>query len=318
MQVVEAIKNSKEPVLSLEITPPNKGTKIDGLYQTMETLAPFKPAFVSVTYHQAQVFYEEKDGVIYRIPKRKKPGTVGICASLGNKFDIETIPHFICGGFSKFETEDALIDLHYLGITNILALRGDPAVGESSFIPHRDGYRYASELVGQIRNMNDGNYMEELEEAQPTNFCIGVGGYPEKHFESPNLEKDLAHLKHKVDQGAHYILTQMFFDFDYYRNFVERAREAGITVPIIPGIKPISSLRHLSIIPRIFHVSIPQHFVEAMENARTTEKMRLAATKKTIELCEKLIDYGVPGLHVYTMGRGGATSRLLNALYGKK
>jgi methylenetetrahydrofolate reductase (NADPH) len=300
----------------LEITPPNKGTSIDELYRAMDTLKPFNPFFLNVTYHQPQVVYEEKNGVIYRIPKRKKPGTVGICASIANRYNIETVPHFICGGFSKYETEDALIDLHYLGIRNILALRGDPAGGEMQFLPHRDGHRYAAELVKQIANMNSGIYLENLEDAQPTDFCIGVAGYPEKHFESPNFEKDLLHLKHKVDQGAHYIITQMFFDFKYYKNFVEKAREVGITVPILPGIKPLSTLGQLTSIPRYFHVSIPHPIVEAMENARTAEAVRKAGIAKIAELCKQLIDYKVPGLHIYTMGRGTATRDLLKALFG--
>lgn len=316
MRVSDAIKNAKDIILSLEITPPNKGTSIDELYRAMDTLKPFNPFFLNVTYHQPQVVYEEKDGVIYRVPKRKKPGTVGICASIANRYNIETVPHFICGGFSKYETEDALIDLHYLGIRNILALRGDPAGGEMQFMPHRDGHRYASELVKQIANMNSGIYLEELEDAQPTDFCIGVAGYPEKHFESPNFEKDMLHLKHKVDQGAHYIITQMFFDFKYYKNFVEKARATGITVPIIPGIKPLSTISHLTTIPRYFHVSIPHHIVDAMENARTAEEIRKVGITKIAELCKQLIDYKAPALHIYTMGRGTATRDLLKMLFG--
>jgi methylenetetrahydrofolate reductase (NADPH) len=317
MHVVEAIKNTKELILSLEITPPNKGTSIDEIYHTMDTLMPFKPAFLNVTYHQPQVVYEEKDGVIYRIPKRKKPGTVGICASIANRYSIETVPHFICGGFSKFETEDALIDLHYLGIKNILALRGDPATGENQFVPQRDGHRYASELVKQISNMNRGIYLEDLEDAQPTNFCIGVAGYPEKHFETPNQDKDLQNLKHKVEQGGHYIITQMFFDFSYFKNFVEKAKEIGINVPILPGIKPLSSVNQLNSIPRNFHATIPSHVVEAMENARTAEQVRKVGIEKTAELCRQLIDYEIPGIHIYTLGRGGTTRDLLKLLYDK-
>ncbi len=316
MQVIEAIRKSKDMVLSLEITPPNKGTSIDELFQTMDILMPFKPQFVNVTYHQPQVVYEEIDDIIYRIPKRKKPGTVGICASIANRYQIETVPHFICGGFSKYETEDALIDLHYLGIENLLALRGDPAMGERNFIPHRDGHRHASELIAQITSMNQGTYLEELDYATPTNFCIGVAGYPEKHFESPNFEKDMLNLKHKIDNGGHYVITQMFFDFEVYKAFVEKAREIGITVPIIPGIKPLSTMRQLASIPRYFHVSIPNDFVEAMEGARTKEQVRKAGLAKTTELCRKLIDFGVPGLHVYTMGKGGATGALLQELFG--
>ncbi|HQV33415.1 MAG TPA: methylenetetrahydrofolate reductase [Calditrichia bacterium] len=314
MQVIEAIAKSEKPILSLEITPPNKGTSIDELYRSMDELIAFNPSFINVTYHQAQVVYEERGEIIYRVPKRKKPGTVGICASISNRYSVHTIPHFICGGFSQYETEDALIDLHYLGIKNILALRGDAHNRESTFIPHRNGHSFASGLVKQIANMNKGMYLENRDEPVPTNFCIGVAGYPEKHFESPNREKDLEHLKFKVDQGAHYIMTQMFFDFKYYKSFVESAREAGITVPIIPGIKPIASTRQLTAIPRIFHINIPNRIVKDMESARTPEAVCKAATKHLVEMCEKLIDFGVPGLHLYTMGRGRATRELLKAL----
>ncbi len=315
MHVIQAIQESKKPIISLEITPPDKGRSIEELYATLDVLIPFQPAFINVTYHQPQVVYEEKDGIIYRIPKRKKPGTVGICAAIANRYHIEPVPHFICGGFSKYETEDALIDLHYLGITNIFAVRGDPPPGQKHFIPNQDGHRYASELVRQIANMNEGIYLEELEDAQPTNFCIGVAGYPEKHYEAPNFEKDLHHLKHKVNQGAHYIITQMFFDFAVFRNFVEKARAVGIQVPILPGIKPLTRLSQLHSIPRDFHVSIPYPIVEAMEAARTREAARRVGIRQTIELCEQLIEFGVPGLHIYTMGRGQATCEVLKGLF---
>lgn len=316
MQVIEALERKDKLVLSLEITPPDKGRSIEELFATLDLLMPFNPAFVSVTYHQAQVVYEEKDGVIYRIPKRKKPGTVGISAAIAHRYQVDMIPHFICGGFSKFDTEDALIDLHYLGITNILALRGDFPLGQKMFIPEKDGHRYAAELVQQIARMNQGQYLEALEDAQCTNFCIGVAGYPEKHFEAVNFEKDLEHLKEKVDQGAHYIITQMFFDFTVFKKFVERAREMGITVPIIPGIKPITRIRQIETLPRDFHISIPHHIVSAMEEAKTREEARKIGIKKTVELCRQLIDFGVPGLHIYTMGKGGATQALLQGLFG--
>lgn len=316
MKVIEALKKSKEVLISLEITPPDKGRSIDELFFTLDELIPFKPSFINVTYHQPHVVYEEKNGVIQRIPKRKKPGTVGICAAITNRYDVDTVPHFICGGFDKFETEDALIDLHYLGITNIFAVRGDPPPGQKRFIHEKEGHRYASELVRQIANMNRGIYLEELEDAQPTNFCIGVAGYPEKHFEAPNFEKDLLHLKHKVEQGAHYIITQMFFDFKVFKNFVEQARAVGITVPIIPGIKPISSLRHLESLPRDFHISIPRPIVEAMENARTREQAWKVGVEKTVQLCQQLLDMNVPCLHIYTMGKGRSTRDLLKGLFG--
>lgn len=316
MQVIEAINNAEKLLVSLEITPPNKGTSIDELYNTMDILMPFEPTFLNVTYHQPKVVYEEKEGTIYRIPKRKKPGTVGICASIANRYKVETVPHFICGGFSKFETEDALIDLHYLGITNILAIRGDNVAGTRNFIPNPDGHRYASELVSQVTDMNSGVYLEDLEDPQPTNFCIGVAGYPEKHFESPNPEADLQNLKNKVDQGAHYIITQMVFDFDIYKRFVEKAREAGITVPIIPGIKPLTNATQPYKIPQYFHITIPHSIVDALDHCRTKEQTKKKALELISGLCNKLIDFGAPGLHFYTMGKGRSTRDLLKSLLG--
>jgi len=315
MHVIDAINQSKDIFISLEITPPNKGQSIEELFQVIDPLAEFNPAFISVTYHQPQVVYEERDGVIYRIPKRKKPGTVGICAAVTNRYKIDTVPHFILGGFSKFETEDALIDLHFLGIENIFAVRGDPAPGEKTFIPEKDGHRYASELVEQINKMNKGEYLEPLDNAKSTNFCIGVAGYPEKHYEAPNSQKDMVFLKHKIDQGAHYIITQMFFSFQVYKDFVEKAREIGIKVPILPGIKPISTMGQLSSLPRDFHISLPSELVEAMEGAKTPAEVRKAGINYTKKLCEELIDYGVPGIHVYTMGKGTATQELLTQLF---
>jgi methylenetetrahydrofolate reductase (NADPH) len=315
MHVIEAIQSSNTIFTSLEITPPNKGQSIEDLYQVIDQLTEFNPAFISVTYHQPQVVYEERNSVIYRVPKRKKPGTVGICAALTNRYKIDTVPHFILGGFSKFETEDALIDLHFLGIENIFAVRGDPAPGEKTFIPETDGHRYASELVKQISNMNHGLYLEDLDNAQPTNFCIGVAGYPEKHYEAPNFDKDLQYLKNKIDQGAHYIITQMFFNFEVYKNFVDLARKNGIDVPIIPGIKPITNLGQLSSLPRDFYISLPSELVESMESAKSPTDVRKAGISFVQDLCQKLIEFGVPGIHIYTMGKGTATQELLSRIF---
>ncbi len=315
MQVIDAINNSKSLFISLEITPPNKGQSIEDLFSVIDSLAEFNPAFISVTYHQPQVFYEERNGVIFRIPKRKKPGTVGICASLTNRYKVDTVPHFILGGFSKFETEDALIDLHFLGIENIFAVRGDPPPGEKNFIPEKDGHRYASDLVAQISNMNKGIYLEPLENAQPTNFCIGVAGYPEKHYEAPNFEKDLYFLKKKVDKGAHYIITQMFFDFDVFKNFCEKARKIGIKVPILPGIRPVTTIGELSSLPRDYYITLPSELVESMEKSKTPAEIRKAGLDFAEKLCTKLIDYGVPSIHIYTVGEGTATQELLTRLF---
>ncbi len=315
MHVIDAINSSKKLFTSLEITPPNKGQSIEDIFRAIDPLLEFNPAFISVTYHQPHVVYEEINGIIHRRPKRKKPGTVGICSAVLNRYKIDTVPHFICGGFNKYETEDALIDLHYLGIENIFAVRGDPPPGQKEFIPEHEGNAYANELVHQISQMNRGVYVEELEHAQPTNFCIGVAGYPEKHYEAANFDKDLYYLKQKVDQGAHYIISQMFFDFDVYKNFVEKARSIGITVPILPGIKPITSVRHLITLPRDFHISLPSKLVESMEAAPTPAEARKRGLEFTVELCHQLIDFGVPGIHIYTMGKGMAAYDLLKGLF---
>ncbi|MFZ0388912.1 MAG: methylenetetrahydrofolate reductase [Calditrichia bacterium] len=315
MHVIEAIRNAAEPFISLEITPPNRGQSIEDIFKVIDNLIEFHPAFVNVTYHQPHVSYEERDGVIYRVPKRKKPGTVGICAAIMNRFKINTVPHFICGGFSKYETEDALIDLHYLGIENIFLVRGDPPPGQSLFIPERDGHNYANELVRQVVNMNKSVYLVPLENAQPTNFCIGVAGYPEKHYEAPNLEKDLKALKRKVDEGAHYIISQMFFDFNVFKNFVEKARTIGINVPILPGIKPITSLGQLNSLPRNFFISLPDDLVNSIEEARTPAEARKRGIEYTIKLGRQLIEYGVPGIHIYTMGKGVSTYETLKGLF---
>lgn len=316
MHIIDAIRDKDKFVISLEITPPNRGQGIEDIYNVVDPLQEYDPTFISVTFHQPHVVYEEReDGTIHRRPKRKKPGTVGICAALMNRYKIDTVPHFICGGFSRFETEDALIDLHYLGIQNVFAIRGDPPPGKKVFIAEKEGNRYASELVEQIFNMNKGEYLEELENAHPTDFCIGVAGYPEKHFEAPNIEKDLMYLKHKVDMGAQYIITQMFFDFNVFKSFVEKARAIGIEVPILPGIKPITTQRQITGLPRDFHISLPTELVENMENAATPRETRKKGLEFTRKLCQQLIDLGVPGIHFYTMGRGTATYDLLKGLF---
>lgn len=315
MKIIELVKNTAKPVLSFEITPPEKGRGVQEIFQTLDALMPFDPQFVSVTYHQPHVVYEERGGVIQRIPKRKKPGTVGICASIKHRYNVEPVPHFICGGFDRYETEDALIDLQYLGIENILVLRGDPPPGQKTFIAEKDGHEHASSLVGQIAAMNLGNYLEPLDGAEPSRFCIGAAAYPEKHFEAPNAEKDLEWLKHKVDQGVDFLITQMFFEPHYFIDFVSRSREAGISVPIFPGIKPISSRRQLYDLPGTFHVNVPNAFLQAMDNARSPKEEFDLGAKWMADLVGELLDAGVPGIHVFTMGKGAATKSLLKRVF---
>jgi methylenetetrahydrofolate reductase (NADPH) len=317
-KVIDWLKQNRKLLFSLEITPPDRGKSVEDILAVIETLMPFEPQFINVTYHQPHMVYEEKNGVITRRPRRKKPGTVGICSAIKNRFQVEPVPHLICGSFSRFETEDTLIDLHFLGIENILALRGDPPPGQARYIPEKDGHQYASQLVEQISQLNRGHYIDELEDPFPTHFCIGVAGYPEKHFESPNLEKDLLYLKNKVDMGAEYIITQMFFDFPQYKNFVEQARAIGIQVPIIPGLKPLVNKTQILTIPSSFHVNIPAELVGLIEDARTREQAFANGVRYLARLTEQLIAYGVPGIHVFTMGQGRAAKALLEAVFAGK
>jgi methylenetetrahydrofolate reductase (NADPH) len=317
-KVIDWLNQNRKLLFSLEITPPDRGRSVDDILAVVESLMPFDPQFINVTYHQPHVVYEEKDGVITRRPRRKKPGTVGICSAIKNRFRVEPVPHLICGGFSRFETEDALIDLHFLGIENILALRGDPPPGQARFIPEKDGHLFACQLVEQIAQLNRGRYIDELDDPFPTNFCIGVAAYPEKHFESPNLEKDLQYLKNKVDMGAEYIITQMFFDFRQFKNFVEKARSIGIRVPIIPGLKPLVSKKQIETIPSSFHVNIPAELVGLIEEARTREQAFASGVRFLARLVEQLIAYGVPGIHVFTMGQGRAAKALLETVFAGK
>ena len=257
MKVTEHIKNAKGKTLfSIEILPPLKGENIRSLYDNMDPLMEFKPPFIDVTYHREEYVYKKKEnGLLEKSSTRKRPGTVGICAAIQNHYKVDTVPHIICGGFSREETENALIDLHFLGIDNVLALQGDAIKTEARFVPDPDGHKYASELLEQVVAMNTGKFLDEdLGNASPTSFCVGVAGYPEKHFSAPNLKADLKYLKLKVDMGAEYIVTQMFFDNKKYFNFVEKCKEAGINVPIIPGLKPITAKGQANVLPTIFHI----------------------------------------------------------------
>ena len=258
MKVTDHLAASDDTLFSFEILPPLKGKSIESIYDGIDPLMEFNPKFVNVTYHREEFIYKEREnGLLEKIAIRKRPGTVGICAAIMNKYQVDAVPHLICGGFSREETENALIDLQFLGIDNVLALRGDSIKTESSFRPHKDGHSYAVELIEQIGEMNSGNYLMDDVNLEPTNFCIGAAGYPEKHFEAMNLSTDLKYLKQKVEAGAEYIVTQMFFDNEKYFAFVDACRKEGINVPIIPGLKPMKTLRHISFLPKFFHIDYP-------------------------------------------------------------
>ena len=317
MKVTEYLANSNGPIISLEILPPTKGQSIDSIYAHLDPLMEFKPSFVNVTYHRAEQVYKKRaDGNFERVEIRKRPGTVGICAAIMNKYKVEAIPHLICGGFSKEETENALIDLHFLGVKNVLALRGDAAANEKFFTAHPSGHRYAEDLVKQVIGLNNGNYLEEdIMEGVKTDFCIGVAGYPEKHFEAPNLDTDIYYLKRKVELGAGYIVSQMFFNNAHYYNYINRCRENGVHVPIIPGLKPLTSKRQLTMIPSIFNVEVPVDLYTEMMKAKDAAACDKVGEEWLYEQCKDLLKNNAPVLHFYTLGKPQVVYNVLKRLF---
>ena len=305
MKVTDHIAQAKDTLVSFEILPPLKGKTINSIYDHLNPLMEFKPSFINVTYHRSETMFKKKaDGTFEKVEVRKRPGTVAICAAIKNHYNVDAVPHLICGGFSKRETEDALIDLNFLGIDNVLAIRGDAEKNSASFEPEPDGNRYANELLKQIVNLNNGIYLDDdIREGWRTNFCIGVAGYPEKHFEAPNLEIDMQRLKEKVCAGAEYIMTQMFFDNQKFFDFVKKCRENGINVPIIPGLKPITTRKQLSVLPRIFHVDIPTALSEELTRCKNDDDSEKVGTEWLIEQSKELKKFGVPVLHYYTLGK---------------
>lgn len=317
MKVTDRIKASDDTLFSIEILPPLKGKDINYIYAGIDPLIEFKPAFIDVTYHREEfVLRKRKDGGFDKIFTRKRPGTVAICAALMNKYHIDTVPHLICGGFSKEETENALIDLHFLGIDNVLVLRGDNIKNESNFIPEPDGNKTSLELLSQVIDMNKGRFLdEEIENATASNFCIGVSGYPEKHFESPNMTNDLKWLKQKVDAGADYIVTQMFFNNEKYFQFVETCRNMGITIPIIPGLKPLTTKKQLTILPKVFHIDMPDDLVDAVEACKDDKAVKQVGIEWAIQQSKELKKAKVPVLHFYTMGHGEITRKIASEVF---
>lgn len=313
MKIVDLIEQSNKPILSFEIIPPNVGESIDSIFNVVDNLIEFSPKFINVTKHANEIEYIEEKGEIIKIIKKKRPGTVGVSASIKHRYNIEVVPHLICTGFNRYQLEDILIDLNYLRIENIFVVRGDK---KRYTWKETDEYEHASQLVEQITNMNKGIYTCPTKEHNPTNFCVGVAGYPEKHFESPNFEKDLEYLKLKVDMGAKFIITQMFFDIEYYKNFVNKVRELGIEVPIIPGIKPLGSKKSLYNIPKTFHVNIPKSIVEEFEDAKSSQDEYRIGVRHGIKLIEQLLEGGVPGVHIFTMGKGKIVKDILSAFNG--
>ena len=307
MKVIDHINQATKPLISFEILPPLKGKGIQSLYNHMDPLMEFKPAFINVTYHRSEhVFKKKQDGTFEKVVVKKRPGTESICAAIMNKYNVDTVPHLICGGFGVNETEDALINLNYLGIDNVLVLRGDAAKNEASFEAEPGGHAYAIDLLKQVTNLNEGVYLEEeLKNTSKTKFCIGVAGYPEKHFEAPNMDTDMQYLKQKVDAGADYIVTQMFFDNAKYYAFVNACREIGITVPIIPGLKPIYNKKQLTVLPKIFHIDLPTALSNEVMKCKNDEEVEKVGASWLLEQSKDLQKSGVPVLHYYTLGRPG-------------
>jgi methylenetetrahydrofolate reductase (NADPH) len=317
VKVTEHLKRAKSTLFSFEILPPLKGKGIEDIYRGIDPLMEFEPPFINVTYHREEYVYKKfPNDMLKKVSIRKRPGTVGICAAIINKYDIDAIPHLICGGFSKEETENALIDLHFLGVDNVLALRGDPIKTESTFKPEEHGHAYAEDLIKQIADLNKGKYLhEESENTRETDFCIGAAGYPEKHYESMSIKTDMNFLKRKVDAGAEYITTQLFFDNKKYFDFVKKCRDMGITVPIIPGLKPITSLRHIQFLPKTFFVDFPDELADRLMDCKTNEDVKKVGVEWCINQSQELIERGVPCLHYYTMGRSSAVKEIASEVF---
>lgn len=317
MKISEHLNNAKETLFSIEILPPLKGQSIQSLFNHLDPLMEFKPPFVDVTYHREEFVYKDRGhGLLEKRSIKKRPGTVGICAAIKNKYNVEPVPHIICGGFTREETENALIDLNFLDIHNVLLIRGDAIKSEGIFRPEDLGHNYAIELVEQVVNMNSGRYLDEdLLNADPTNFCIGVAGYPEKHFEAPNLKFDLHYLKRKVELGAEYIVTQMFFDNQKYFDFVGQCRAVGIEVPIVPGLKPVTVKRQNTILPRIFHIDIPEALSDEIEKCKDNEQVKEVGVAWAIQQSKELMEFGVPCLHFYSMGKAEPVYKIASELF---
>ncbi len=318
MKVTEYFDNANgKTLISFEVLPPLKGGSMQAIFDTLDPLMEFKPPFVDVTYHREEFIYVKKNtGYYEKTAIRKRPGTVGICASIMHRYGVDAVPHLICGGFTKEETENVLIDLNFLDINNVLALRGDARKFDGKFIPEKNGHHYALDLVKQIDDMNNGNYLDaNIENGEKSNFCIGIAGYPEKHFEAPNMDRDLAFAQQKVEAGADYIVTQMFFDNKYYFEYVKRCRAMGINVPIVPGLKPLTKKYQLSAIPRLFHLDLPDDLANAMVQATTADARKQVGIEWCIQQSKELKAKGVPCLHYYTMGDVATIRKIAEAVY---
>ena len=317
MKVIDIINSRETPFASFELVPPLKGSDVTKLYASIDPLMLFQPPFLHVTCHRDEVEYTPNgDGTYTRMTLAKRPGTIAIVAAIMRRYDIEIVPHVICGGASKARIESELLDLHFLGVENVVALRGDAIPGQRYFIPEQDGFAHSHELVAMVRNLNHGQYLDPtVRNGIATNFCVGIAAYPEKHFEAANLDTDVAFLKQKVDAGADYIITQLFFDNARFYDFVGRCRAAGITVPIIPGLKPISSTRQVDLLPRAFHIDIPQDLVNAVRHTKTPDAAYQAGIEWCVAQSRDLLAHGVPAIHYYTMSKTDNVQQIVRTVF---
>lgn len=317
MSVIDKIRNAKTTLFTFELLPPLKGHSIEKVYSTIDNLIEFSPAYINFTSHRNETVYRERpDGLLEKRVVRKRPGTFALAAAVKYKYNIPVVPHLLCGGFTKEETENVLIEMNFLGINDVLALRGDPQKGSRSFIPEKEGHTHTWELVRQIINMNNGRYLDEsMEDTAPSSFCVGVAGYPEKHFEAPNRQTDLENLGLKVEAGASYIVTQMFFDNRKFFRFRDECRGMGITVPIIAGIKPVSALNDINLLPQTFHIDMPNELVLALKNSRNDKEAREVGIEWAVMQSKELIKEGVPGIHYYTLGRSDNVARIVKEAF---
>jgi methylenetetrahydrofolate reductase (NADPH) len=317
MSVIDKIKNAKGPLFTFELLPPLKGHSIDKIYTAIERLLEFDPAYINFTSHRNETTYHERpDGLLEKRVVRIRPGTIALAAAVKYKYNITVVPHILCGGFTKEETENVLIEMNFLGIDDVLALRGDPQKGSRRFIAEKDGHTHTYELVKQIINMNNGKYLEEsLEDTTPTNFCVGVAAYPEKHFEAPNRQVDIKNLIYKIEAGAAYIVTQMFFDNRKFFRFRDECRKAAIEVPIIAGMKPISTLNDIKLLPQAFHIDLPNELVIGAQKCKTDSEAREVGIEWAIMQSKELIKEGVTGIHYYTLGRSDNIARIVKASF---
>ena len=317
MKITDHIKNAKgKTQFTFEILPPVKGRSVQTIFDNIDPLMEFNPPFIDVTYHREEYVYNDLgNGLLQKKVVRKRPGTVGICAALQNKYNVDAVPHILCGGFTKEVTENLLIDLDFLGINNVVALRGDAVKSETYFSPNKDGHAYASQLVNQISDLNKGKYLEELEISTKTDFCIGVAGYPEKHMEAPSLESDIHFLKEKIKLGANYIVTQMFFDNSKFFEFKKICEEKGINVPIIPGLKPISTKKQLNILPHRFHCDLPEPLIKEIIKCKDNSQVKQVGIEWCVEQSKELMDNGVPFLHYYSMGNALNIKKIASEIF---